>query len=67
MKKRKEYIAVVKLSYDYDDSMIDEWEDNGDEELKYLDQDSVRWAVTNYLEKLGMVIEHIDVVENRSV
>jgi hypothetical protein len=67
MKKRKEYIAVVKLSYDYDDSMIDEWEDNGDEELKYLDQDSVRWAVTNYLEKMGMVIEHIDVVENRSV
>jgi hypothetical protein len=59
-------MAIVKLSYDYDDSMIDEWEDNGDRELRYLDQDSVRWEMTSWLEDLGFVIEHIDVVEDRS-
>jgi hypothetical protein len=67
MIKRKEYVVMMKLSYEYDDSMIDEWEDNGDEELKYLHQDSVRWEVTSWLEDLGFCIEHIDVVENRSL
>jgi hypothetical protein len=66
MKKRKEYVVMMKLSYDYDDSMIDEWEDNGDKELTYLDQDSVRWEMTSWLEDLGFTIEHIDVVEDRS-
>jgi hypothetical protein len=66
MIKRKEYVAVVKLSYDYDDSMLDEWEDNGDAELKCLDQDSIKWDMINNLEDLGLVVEFIDVIENRS-
>jgi hypothetical protein len=66
MVKRKEYLAVVKLSFDYDDSMLDEWEDNGDKELKCLDSDSIRWDMINNLEDLGLVVEHIEVVEDRA-
>jgi hypothetical protein len=67
MIKRKEYVAVVKLSYDYDDSMLDEWEDNGDAELKCLDSDSIKWDMINNLEDLGLVVEFINVIEDRSL
>jgi len=67
MVKRKEYMAVVRLSYDYDDSMVDEWEDNGDAELKCLDSDSIKWDMVNNLEDLGLVVEFINVIEDRSL
>ena len=67
MIKRKEYMAVVRLSYDYDDSMLDEWEDNGDAELKCLDSDSIKWDMINNLEDLGLVVEFINVIEDRSL
>lgn len=64
MKKTKKYVAMVELRYDYDDSMIDEWEDNGDEPLKYLHADSVRWEMISWLEDLGFNVE-IRVVEDK--
>ena len=58
MKKRKEYLAVVRISADYDDELI------GNEGT--YTADDVRWTMINFLEDLGLVVEHIDVVEDRA-
>lgn len=55
--KTKEFLAVVKLSFDYDDS-----EDN--ETMPYS-QDDVRWEMISWLEDLGFVVD-VSVVEDRS-
>lgn len=60
MKKRKEYLAVLKLSHDYDD-----FEDDDVGEEGCYSADGVRWEMISWLEDLGFVIEHIDVVEDR--
>lgn len=57
MKMRKEYLAVLKLSADYDS------DDVGDEGC--YSADDVRCEMISWLEDLGFVIEHIDVVEDR--
>lgn len=63
-KKMKKYLVVAELWYDYDDDMIDEWDDNGDKELTYLSADGVRWELTSWLEDLGFNVD-IRVVENK--
>jgi len=63
-KKMKKYLVTAELWYDYDDDMIDEWEDNGDKELTYLGADGVRWELTSWLEGLGFNVD-IRVVENK--
>jgi hypothetical protein len=56
MKKRKEFMAVLELSYEYED----------DEDTVPYSDDDVRWEMITWLEDLGFVIEHIGVVEDRN-
>ena len=54
--KRKEFMAVLELSYEYED----------DEDTVPYSDDDVRWEMITWLEDLGFVIEHIAVVEDRN-
>lgn len=56
--KRRVFLGAIKLGFDYDASK--------DNETIPYSQDDVRWEMTSWLEDLGFVIEHIDVVEDRS-
>lgn len=54
-KKRKEFLATLKLTYDYVD----------DEETIGYSQYDVRWEMISWLEDLGFSIDYVDVVEDR--
>jgi hypothetical protein len=56
MKKRKEFMAVLELSYEYED----------DEDTVPYSDDDIRWEMISWLEDLGIVVEHIGVVEDRN-
>ena len=53
----KEYEIKLKLQYDYDDSLVDEWIDNGDEELVYLNIDLTSEMIGEWLSKQGFYVE----------
>lgn len=53
----KEYEIKLKLQYDYDDSQVDEWIDNGDEELNYLNIELTSEMIAEWLSKHGFYVE----------
>ena len=53
----KEYEIKLKLQYDYDDSLVDEWIDNGDEELVYLNIDLTSEMIGEWLSKQGFYVK----------
>lgn len=53
----KKYEVRMNLQYDFDTSMVDEWEDNGDAELNYVDAKGVRDEIISWLEDLGFRVE----------
>ena len=53
----KEYEIKLKLQYDYDDSLVDEWVDNGDEELVYLNIELTSEMIGEWLSKQGFYVE----------
>jgi hypothetical protein len=55
VKKRKEFMGVLELSYEYVD----------DEDTIPMSDDDLRWEMISWLEDLGFVVEHIGVLENR--
>jgi hypothetical protein len=57
----KKYKVTMNLEYDFDTSLIDEWQDNGDAELNYVDANGVRDEIISWLEDLGFRVE-IEVV-----
>ena len=57
MKATKRYEVRMNLQYDFDTSMVDEWEDNGDAELNYVDAKGVREEIISWLEDLGFRVE----------
>jgi hypothetical protein len=58
----KKYKVTMNLEYDFDTSLIDEWQDNGDAELNYVDANGVRDEIISWLEDLGFRVE-IEVVD----
>jgi hypothetical protein len=54
--------VTMNLEYDFDTSLIDEWQDNGDAELNYVDANGVRDEIISWLEDLGFRVE-IEVVD----
>ena len=58
----KKYKVTMNLEYDFDTSQVDEWEDNGDAELNYVDANGVRNEIISWLEDLGFRVE-IEVVD----
>lgn len=58
----KKYKVTMNLEYDFNTSHLDEWEDNGDAELKYVDADGVRNEIISWLEDLGFRVE-IEVID----
>jgi hypothetical protein len=53
----KTYEIKLRLEYDYDDSLVDEWIDNGDEELVYLNIDLTSEMIGEWLSKQGFYVE----------
>ena len=38
----KRYKVTMNLAYDFNTSLVDEWQDNGDEELNYIDAELLK-------------------------
>ena len=58
----KKYKVTMNLEYDFNTSHVDEWEDNGDEELNYIDAKGVQSEIITWLEDVGFRVE-IEVVD----
>lgn len=58
----KKYKVTMNLEYDFNTSHVDEWEDNGDAELNYIDAKLVQSEIISWLEDLGFRVE-IEVVD----
>ena len=58
----KTYEVKMTLKYDFDSSLVDEWQDNGDAELNYVDAKGVRDEIISWLEDLGFRVE-IEVID----
>ena len=58
----KKYKVTMNLEYDFNTSHVDEWEDNGDEELNYIDAKLVQSEIITWLEDAGFRVE-IEVVD----
>jgi hypothetical protein len=58
----KKYKVTMNLEYDFNTSLVDEWQDNGDEELNYIDAKLVRDELVIWLESAGFRVE-IEVVD----
>lgn len=58
----KKYKVTMNLEYDFNTSHVDEWEDNGDEELNYIDAKGVQSEIISWLEDVGFRVE-IEVVD----
>jgi hypothetical protein len=52
----------MNLAYDFNTSHVDEWQDNGDEELNYIDAKLVRDELITWLEDAGFRVE-IEVID----
>jgi hypothetical protein len=53
----KTYEVKMTLKYDFDTSLVDEWQDNGDEELNYIDAKLVQSELITWLEDIGFRVE----------
>jgi hypothetical protein len=58
----KKYKVTMNLEYDFNTSHVDEWEDNGDEELNYIDAKGVQSELITWLEDVGFRVE-VEVVD----
>ncbi len=58
----KRYEVKMNLAYDFNTSLVDEWQDNGDEELNYIDAKLVRDELITWLEDAGFRVE-IEVID----
>ena len=58
----KTYEVKMTLKYDFNTSLVDEWQDNGDEELNYIDAELVKSEIVTWLEDAGFRVE-IEVVD----
>lgn len=58
----KRYEVKMSLAYDFNTSLVDEWQDNGDEELNYIDAKLVRDELITWLEDAGFRVE-IEVID----
>jgi hypothetical protein len=58
----KKYKVTMNLEYDFNTSHVDEWQDNGDEELNYIDAKLVQSEIITWLEDVGFRVE-IEVVD----
>jgi hypothetical protein len=52
----------MNLAYDFNTSHVDEWQDNGDAELNYIDAELVKSEIVTWLEDVGFRVE-IEVVD----
>lgn len=55
--RTKTYKVTMTLDYDYDDSWVSEWEDNGDRELNYLSEEGVVDEILSWLTDLGFDVK----------
>ena len=58
----KRYKVTMNLAYDFNTSLVDEWQDNGDTELNYIDAKLVRDELITWLEDAGFRVE-IEVID----
>jgi hypothetical protein len=58
----KKYKVTMNLEYDFNTSLVDEWQDNGDEELNYIDAKLVQSELITWLEDIGFRVE-VEVVD----
>lgn len=58
----KKYKVTMNLEYDFNTSLVDEWEDNGDEELNYIDAKGVQSELITWLEDIGFRVE-VEVID----
>lgn len=58
----KRYEVKMSLAYDFNTSLVDEWEDNGDEELNYIDAKGVQSELITWLEDIGFRVE-VEVID----
>ena len=58
----KRYKVTMNLAYDFNTSHVDEWQDNGDGELNYIDAKLVKSEITSWLEDAGFRVE-IEVID----
>ena len=58
----KRYEVKMSLAYDFNTSLVDEWQDNGDEELNYIDATLVKRELITWLEDAGFRVE-IEVID----
>ena len=52
----------MNLAYDFNTSLVDEWQDNGDEELNYIDAKLVQSELITWLEDAGFRVE-VEVID----
>ena len=58
----KRYKVTMNLAYDFNTSHVDEWQDNGDEELNYIDAKGVQSELITWLEDVGFRVE-VEVID----
>jgi len=58
----KKYKVTMNLEYDFNTSHVDEWQDNGDEELNYIDAKLVQSELITWLEDAGFRVE-VEVID----
>lgn len=58
----KRYEVKMSLAYDFNTSLVDEWQDNGDEELNYIDAELVKSELITWLEDVGFRVE-VEVID----
>ena len=58
----KKYKVTMNLEYDFNTSLVDEWQDNGDEELNYIDAKLVQSELITWLEDIGFRVE-VEVID----
>ena len=58
----KRYEVKMSLAYDFNTSLVDEWQDNGDEELNYIDAKLVKSEIVTWLEDIGFRVE-VEVID----
>ncbi len=58
----KRYKVTMNLEYDFNTSHVDEWQDNGDEELNYIDAKLVQSEIITWLEDVGFRVE-VEVID----
>jgi hypothetical protein len=53
---------IATKKYDFNTSHVDEWQDNGDEELNYIDAKGVQSELITWLEDVGFRVE-VEVID----